>query len=770
MASDVAQPTPPMFAGVSLKGTVYIEDTPEESRDFQKIINLRNEIYTWKHPRFKPSSISRPTHSESPATTNNVPNQTLEKNKAPPATPWTRNKTPVGPSTGKSQIDDVLLTKSEVLIKAETSLKRQRIEQELKHQLEQRKHETKTGIDIKDGHAVVEEDVDIEAVMSKAGIRMKPVERPEDLPSASRLKSFGDKTNEAEIRTEIVPNPGAAGAESLHTTTGSSRPSEARPAEIRPVETQLAISLTRTVETLRERDRRPLGASSFRRDNVPPPPPPPPQPQAPQPERIHSPQPRYSATSQVKSPAAPQPVRPANMARVESQDHIREIENGSNGGYTGPAERASPHPPIYPTQVPTKRTRQSPEPYIKQEPIPSPFPRDDYARRQPSPGMRPPSRGSVYHNRPPYDYPVGAVHDYRYQQPQPPPAPPPPQHRHQFDPYPYREDPYAYPPPPPIEYRRPAYPPAYPPPSAAAPYYPPRPIYDDYPPPARYSSRPPVLARQPPIRRSASPPVTYKRQRRDSRSISPDRRERRLSPGESNSPGPMNMRQPGGSPTPTNTRRARPVTTAARALNDEERGESTPQRGEPMVMEYACPPPPRERAYYDGRDPYYGLPPPPPPARYDEPFLTRPESGMLRRDGDWRSYRERDYPFPPQARPAVPLGAPPYPPPSEYARAPSMAPPSDALEYSARAEYYGRPEGRDADGRGSVRPEERAYPPPRQQSVRPDAPDFYGERSYRSASVRPDLERERYSIPPPMPPPPPGYYGRPPYDEGGYRR
>lgn len=775
MSSEVAAHPASAFLGNPTTTAANVgEDTPEEIADLQRIINMRNEIYTFKHPRFKPSSISRAAHAE-PANISisslvEPPASKRAKPLSATASPWVHNKSSATPAA-KSQIDDVLLTKSEVLIKAETSLKRQRLEQEVKHQLEQRKHETRMGMDVKDGHAVVEPEVDLQAIMERAGLRTKPIERPEDPASVNKLKGFfGPK--EPETMKQAVPDkqavpekqtapekqavpekPSSAGDERFDRAHSTGTAPEAR------VVHQPSCPLPpppRVVEAHRERERRPL-AQAFRRDNVPVPPPapvsvePPPQ----QPERVPSPQPKYSV-SQVRSPAAPQPVRPANMARVESQDHIMEIETGSAGGYSGAQERASPSLSIAPPQVPSKRARASPVPYIKQEPIASPFPRDDYARRPPSPerlAFRPPSRGSVYANRPPpYHYPEAPGREYGY----PPPL------RPAYEPqYPYREDPYApaYHPPSRVDYR--GYPPVYPQPLplSHSPYYPPpaRPVYDEYV-ATRYASRPPPTVRQSSVRRSASP-GTYQRPRRDSRSASPTRQaERRLSPEE---PDGQVQRPAPGSP-----RRGRPTITAVHmgVRIDDDRVEirSAPEHAPVEYPGYAPPP----RAYYEGREPYYPPPPPPPPPaapRYlDDPYAPRPESVMLRRDGEYaRNYRERDYAA---GRPAIPMPEMPYAP--DYARAQSrapMGPPPEEYPPRAGVDYYGRPEA----GRASIRPDERGYLPPRQQSVRPEMAEFFGDR-YRAPSVRPgELERERYSMAPPMPPPPPppaGYsYGEAPY-------
>jgi hypothetical protein len=778
MASDVGAAVAASLPGgtqgfpVTQEAPQLIEDTPEEIRDFQKIINLRNLIYTGMHPRFKPPSILRPA-----ATTAEAPPASLasmaEKNKGvmqswgkqtaagalgaagvnAATTTATTTSTGVATITAapspattaaappKSQIDDVLLTKSEVLIRAEQALKRQRIEQEVKQQLSQKKAIHRTDVEVRDGHAFVADDVDIEDAMSKAGIPIKPLDRLEDPASLQRLHNFfgdkdeGNKLPELDTRMdtrEEVSQPaqpeGSSStlAEIMNTTTA-----------VRPAESPRAPVLFRPAESPRERERlhRP---SSSRRESVLPSP----QAQAPPlpiPERMHSPQPRYSATNQVRSPAAPQPVRPANMARVESQDHIREFEQGAAvRAFAEPVERVERHSPPQahqPIQYPARRVR-SPEPYIKQEPrasprLASPL-RDSYARRPPSPVARP---GSVY-GRPPYEHSAAAP-DYHYAEPQ---HPPPPHHRPQYDPYSYYPPPPAYGyPPPPVDPHRPAYPLTYATPPPAGAYYPPaRPPYDEYPPHAtRYASRPPPEASPP--RRLASPGAFPPfRARRSTRSISPNRRGR--ASVRPHSPKPERQASPARPP--------RPPTALARG--EDGRALAEP-RADPMMADYA------RRGYYD-RDPYY---PPPPPGRYDG---MAPPPLMLR-EGDWRGYRDREYssypPVPPP-RAAYPMDynrdprAPSVPPLEHEAYLP---PPRDPRDPRNPRDYYPRPDPRDPrdprdmdgrDGRMSVRPEARPQSVrlvDGRMSVRPEVPEFYGGgRDYRAGSVRPDVERERYGL------------------------
>ncbi|KAI5779296.1 hypothetical protein EDC01DRAFT_790488 [Geopyxis carbonaria] len=468
-------------------------------------------------------------------------------NHQPPHQPQQQQQPPQLPTQQLSQqtpqqethFPNVLLVKSDVLVKAETTLKRQRIEKEVKHQLEQRKMDGRLGMDVRDGHVVPEEDFDLESEMLNAGIHLKPVERPDDPASANKLSPFFGsepakaRPEEAEQAQQqqiaaLPPPPLPLQSQPTRAQQQQPLPPPERPVEERFVEHRPPLAtppgyqgasgpvlaarvpenlLARVGDTpmanASPRDHvRAAPSGSFAREHPPPMPltsgsfarEHPPMPPTSHAERMHSPQPRYSATSQVRTPAAPQPVRPANMARVESQDHhVVELESGSPGpDYS----RGRSPPPLM---------RRSPQP-IKQEPL-SPYGRD--YRRPPTPDAY---RRPVYDPRPP-------PREY-YPQP-PPPFAPPPTH---YDAY-YRDDAYRYAPPP-VDYHRRHYSTPYAPP----PVYPPRP-YDDY----RGYSRPPPSTRPPSLRRSPSP---RRPQRRDSRSASP----RRTPPRVAATPAPAPVR------------------------------------------------------------------------------------------------------------------------------------------------------------------------------------------------------------------------------------
>jgi hypothetical protein len=470
MTSNAMRAVPPATA---FPNSIHGDGAPEEELDFLKIICLRNEIYMGKHPRFKPPSIrSLPPRKESP------PPATVQ---AKPSGTQTQQN-----ATAKNQIDDVLLAKSDILIKAETSLKRQRIEQDIKHQLEQRKLDNRVGIDIRNGRAIADEnDPDLDTAMDKAGIHLKPLDRPDDSTSINKLNPFYGSNEELEESNENDINTRQSTAIESSRVEGSRQHpivlENDRATTLSPV---LCLDQDRQSEIgmFRRLQRTPPHSVEIKTSMR---------------DRTTSPQPRYSATSQVRSPAAPQPVRPANVARVESQDRIFELENEN---YTDARETSAlfrnPKVSLHHNLLP------STGPYAKQEHSLSPVPASNYDMRAPSPGKFMSGATKEYRIRPTLGL-ERSIQDHHHHNERI-------SRRLHHDPYMYREDARAYPPPH-DESRRAGYRQT---PSA---HYPQRRAYDGY---RSAHSPPPRTGRQPSMRRSASPRGTYNRDR----SISPDRR------------------------------------------------------------------------------------------------------------------------------------------------------------------------------------------------------------------------------------------------------
>lgn len=676
-------------------------ETQHEIQEYLKIIKLRDEIYAGKHPRFKPASQPGSVLRSTAQPANSSSGTSADKNYS---SGLSRSQSQGWPGSTsqitESQISDILLSKSDVLVNAEIKLKRQRIEKELKRQVEEKRQVTMN-----------EDDLNLEEVMEKVGLSVTRSTRP--------------------------------GNEDMDLQTGEPAPRRAGVLEQEQKPESLVEALRKpptgpaAMSTSREQDQssghgEPETTSHNTRDTIP--------------ERVYSPpaRPHYSATSQLRSPAAPQPVRPANMARVESQDQRMIVEVDTEIPY-GNAGRA-PY-----------RSRVSPAPYIKPEPASPGY-------REPAPRVQTPDRGRSPGRVGQYSDTGGrARYEHLYVPPTgyyPSPPAPPLVHR-PYDPYSHREaDSYAYPLAP-IDYARRSYTPAYVPPVASA--YPPRPPYDEY---DRRYPPPPVPIRQPSRagRRSASPSGPYQHPRRSSRSISPAERGRRAPPRPVHADYRPQSRMPIDPPRIDQYGR----TMIPPPLSAQQRG------SEMYAAEYGHPyTPPRERqAYGDERPLYYQAQA---SVHYNEP--PRPESSIMAREAEARSYRDREYSYPAVARqslpppPAVGGGYP--PPPLGYTRAPSRAAsrgpgglPTEILDYSRgigeMGDYHDRslprPDERERDhgGRASARPDERGYLPMRHASVRPEMSRSYGEREYaiRQQSVRPegrrDDSRQQYIEPQPI--------------------
>ncbi|RPA94193.1 hypothetical protein L873DRAFT_1814926 [Choiromyces venosus 120613-1] len=757
-----------------------LQESEEDLREYVKIIRLRDQIRDGLHPRFKPANRSGSSQATTP--------QLLQKNSSTPSHGAQLSQAPVlQASQGTDfKIDNVFLKKSDALVKAESRLKREKIEKELQKRKLEVEAKIWTGaqpveyINLWDSSNDVFSD-QLESIMKKAGVSFKETIRSAN-PAPSMPVAESDEKPETAIRSG---NPETHQDRHMSRKTWSGPVESTLPTVVeasrRPPKGSYTSRLVNTNKssTVEESMSKRLAVSATYE---------PPKAQvpamlspkgandqldvnsdgyepAPAQERPYSPpaSPRYSATSHLKSPAAPQPVRPANMARVESQGPrgIVEIEDDGDeipySRYAGNPDRELRRDIISPI---------SPVPIIKQEPK-SPF-----AGVHPSRVTRVGGPASTYDERQRHDYP-----------PIPPPPPrygyPPPVHPHPPAVGHPGYDSFGYPLPPPPPPPQPAsgfarYPPYDPE------YYPAPRLYDEYdrryPAPSAIPSRPPSRSG----RRSASP-VNYPQ--RSPRSVSPSRVR---NPRESRPVSRVEYRPPSRIPRPPSPHR---LDMCGRPYPPPQPPMYRPEYAGDYASYYG---PPRERpgGYYD---PYYRS------MRLDE-YQPRPESSMVPRELDDRSYRTREYSYAP-ARP-------PMPPPPPQSVAGGYAP-EHRPEYPSSARGSVRPEDhlerryeyRPEAGRASPRREERPYyngmdgyfhgreHSVRQSSVKPEPARAYGDGEYipmRQASVRPETGfRDRlvdpgfrepgqmqpphlnppYSHPGPPPPPPFGGNG---YNEGRY--
>ncbi|KAI9876730.1 MAG: hypothetical protein M1830_005847 [Pleopsidium flavum] len=211
MAAGTAAPSQP-------NGSVLSEKELREVLEYEKILQLRDDIFAGKHPLLKVSahaatqiaprsvqspstSTPRPINGEtstlcqpsmSIATRSNgsrgsvgQPNHSLQESPNAPRTSAS--------GTGSSGIDPIFLIKSEDLVKAEIQLQRQRIERALEEQVYQRKIVSRQRIS--DQEAVP--DFNISEVFAKALDIVKPISSAENNganATATSSDSFDENT------------------------------------------------------------------------------------------------------------------------------------------------------------------------------------------------------------------------------------------------------------------------------------------------------------------------------------------------------------------------------------------------------------------------------------------------------------------------------------------------------------------------------------------------------------------------------------------------
>ena len=736
----------------------------DEFAELEKIVKLRDAVYADKHPRFKPPHSTNPTFSQKAHNSATAsPSIVVTENTRPFIPPSPRVPRPINTS-GKTttvrtqgvadpQINDVLLAKSDVLIKAENNLKRDRIERELKQQLENKILEDRMRPEEMNREAH-HDDLDVARIIARAQSLVNDfaVHEPNAAPRypSRKKKSLDDINSDAASVDQLQyednsptnvdketdtgeqspvdhdmmeidrpsPPPGPAmpgnGSEVdkgkvLNTRSGpASIPNI--PANRRPRITQEPGSQKAGGDIDRSRyppsPKTPAEAPLGREDDAPAP--------------MHhtgvregatprSPMqaPRYSAT-RTEEPAAPQPVRAAaDVTRLAAQDLIIDLRDDE--------VEQRPREPIH------QESRRSPP--IKPEPGTRPPSVVGRARRSASPATRVEgysSRGPYYEYpelpRYPYPHTIPAGHSL--------PA---------YDPYyrgPYGYPPPPAPPPPPPEYSTRSYGGVY---SSSR-----HPIYDDY--GRLYHHPPPHVI---PIHPRPLPVIPHPRSPEPLRhsSRAPERRpasseiHRRRHCSRSLSPGRVLE----------GTQVIRPIVerTASRAqsLAPVSHRDYYERHVHPIHLPpghyidpypgYYAPYPTSGRTIYYDEGRYYAAPPPrplPPTPHYIAelpPPLPREfrDGSVAPRAVASASYRGRDYFYPPLS----PMAPPPRP--------------HAAVDYREYREFPR--EGHDG----------------RARSARPEAVRVREEELLRSASVRPELSHRisisSYAPPPPPPPPPP---------------
>ena len=207
-----------MASGVADRNGFSYKNKNEELVEYEKLIKLRNDVFARKNPPPKlprqsgglgnPSSGSgplplppvsssqmtngiHPLSQVSNASSSPAANPYVTKPSSNPFQPKSPNNLKVlTPAPGSSGIDPILLTKSDVLVRAEIQQKRQRIERVLEEQIHQRKKQ-KTF----DQEALP--DFDATEVLRKAQDLVKPVKMHRSSRAngaASSSDSFDEKT------------------------------------------------------------------------------------------------------------------------------------------------------------------------------------------------------------------------------------------------------------------------------------------------------------------------------------------------------------------------------------------------------------------------------------------------------------------------------------------------------------------------------------------------------------------------------------------------
>lgn len=187
---------------------------PTEVREYERILKLSDEIFSGTHPRLKvPQHVLRKpgarlgqNGASTPVAAKgnlgkpvvDVPSQTLPAPYSSQA-PVSRNS-PFPPSSNApstraapkptSEINPILLTKSDDLVRAELGLQRQRVERTLREQLDMRKQESKQKPSAQD----TKPDFDVSEVLNKALDIVRPVSLNDPSEAAGQNDSFDDNS------------------------------------------------------------------------------------------------------------------------------------------------------------------------------------------------------------------------------------------------------------------------------------------------------------------------------------------------------------------------------------------------------------------------------------------------------------------------------------------------------------------------------------------------------------------------------------------------
>lgn len=268
--------------GPLLNGNVPVVRHLNEALEYEKILKLRDEIFAGSHPR-----LTVPAHAVQPPSAQSLSQSYLN---IPPTYPPSASQThpanlqskreeeaarsqkqPNGgfntstqPASNVSEFDPVLLTKSDDLVRAETQLKRQRLEKALKDQFEQKRLDARK----KPAPAEAKPDFDLQAILTKASDIVKPSSAKDDASATDSVDensfyssrapdsvqdgpSSSGEEEEGEADQTSGPRVSAVMGEPLQMDNDTDAPTYARPSPPRmPETTQHSAPIDRVIMDL----------------------------------------------------------------------------------------------------------------------------------------------------------------------------------------------------------------------------------------------------------------------------------------------------------------------------------------------------------------------------------------------------------------------------------------------------------------------------------------------------------------------------------------
>ncbi|KAI9829333.1 MAG: hypothetical protein M1819_006396 [Sarea resinae] len=239
----------PMHASGSVYGPRLSDRELKESREYDKILRLRDDVFADRHPRLKiPTRGKLTTRSlQSPSTSVSISTPRLEppKSSAPAPSeiaPYQNGYASSHPPTQSngvvasniqrsipakptsSGIDPILLTKSDDLVRAEIQLQRQRIERALKEEFDQKRNEPRV---VKTGYDYPAPDFDLSQVLTKAQEIVPPVDESKVMDTQAAATAASDSFDENSFYSSQVDSSSGRGRESTHEPLGEDHQAQA---------------------------------------------------------------------------------------------------------------------------------------------------------------------------------------------------------------------------------------------------------------------------------------------------------------------------------------------------------------------------------------------------------------------------------------------------------------------------------------------------------------------------------------------------------------